>query len=439
MYDLNETHAPELRSWLASANTTETDFPIQNLPFSSFRRRGRAEVFRGGVAIGDQVIDLEALHRAHLLSGLAADAMGACTQPVLNDFMAMGRKAWSVLRLELSRLLRADADHQDLLGTCMIPMREVEYQVPARIGDYTDFYTSIHHAINIGRLFRPDNPLMPNYRWIPVGYHGRSSSIIVSGSDIRRPLGQTKAPDAEQPSFGPCQRMDYELEVGIFIGPGNDLGEPIDIDRAEEHVFGLCLLNDWSARDVQAWEYQPLGPFLAKNFASTISPWIVTLEALAPFRIPWTRATEAPQPLPYLESDRNRDAGGFDIQLELSLESQQMRDAGGEPQRLALTNFDHSYWSVAQMVAHHTINGCNLTPGDFLGSGTMSGPHPGSEGALIESTRGGQEPVNLHNGETRTFLEDGDRVVIRGWCAKDGAARIGFGEVSSTLLSARNQ
>jgi fumarylacetoacetase len=309
--------------------------------------------------------------------------------------------------------------------------------VPARIGDYTDFYTSIYHATNIGKLFRPDNPLMPNYQWVPIGYHGRSSSIGVSGQNFQRPQGQTKAPDAAEPSFGPCKRLDYEMEVGIFIGNGNQPGQPVAIDDTDQHVFGLCLLNDWSARDIQAWEYQPLGPFLSKNFASTISPWIVTLEALAPYRQGWTRPADHPQPLTYLESAQNRAAGGFDIRLEVLLETERMRNEKQPPSRLSLSNFNHSYWTVAQMVAHHTVNGCNLQPGDFFGSGTMSGPTPDSAGALIELTQGGKQPVTLSNGETRTFLQDGDAVIMRGWCEKPGAVRIGFGEMIGTILPAR--
>jgi len=437
MSTLNETHDPQLRSWVDSANREGNDFPIQNLPFGVFRRAGSNESFRGGVAIGDQIIDLAAVADSGLLDGETGDAARACAAPELNDFMAMGPAAWSALRLALSRALRQGSNQARTLERCLVAQAEAEYNVPARIGDYTDFYTSIHHATNIGRLFRPDNPLLPNYQWIPIGYHSRSSSIGISGQELHRPRGQTKAPDATTPSFGPCRRLDYELEVGIFIGQGNSLGEPIALDDAEAHVFGLCLFNDWSARDIQAWEYQPLGPFLSKSFASTVSPWIVTLEALAPYRTHWTRPDDHPQPLPYLESEQNRAEGGFDIRLELLIESEQMRHSGQAAERLTLTNFDYSYWTVAQMVAHHTINGCNLQPGDFFGSGTMSGPEPGSEAALIETTRGGKAPVRFSNGETRTFLEDGDKVVIRGWCGSPGGPRIGFGEAAATVLPAR--
>ncbi len=436
---LNETHDPGLRSWVESANTDDTDFPVQNLPLGVFRRRGSDESFRGGVAIGDQIVDLAAVSTSKTLSGgIAASAAAACANPTLNGFMEMGPEAWSALRLALSRGLRHGGPHAEAWRGYLVGQADAEFTVPAEIGDYTDFYTSIHHATNIGSLFRPDNPLLPNYKWIPIGYHGRSSSIGVSGQRFPRPVGQTKAPDAETPSVGPCRRLDYEMELGIFIGRGNALGKPITLDEAEDHVFGLCLLNDWSARDVQAWEYQPLGPFLAKNFASTISPWIVTLEALAPYRVPWTRDPGDPQPLAYLESRANRDAGALDVTVEVLLETAQMREQKHAPSRLSLTSFRHSYWTVGQMVTHHTMNGCNLRPGDLFGSGTQSGPTPAEAGSMIELTAGGKKPVTLDNGQTRTFIDDGDAVIMRGWCEAQGAARIGFGEVVSTVLPAKS-
>jgi fumarylacetoacetase len=435
MFLLNETHDPQLKSWVTAANAADSDFPIQNLPFAVFRRRGSGEVFRGGVAIGDQIVDLGAV--AALLDGTAAIAAQAGGASTLNALMAMGPVAWSALRLALSRALREGAAQQAAFAPLLVAQAEVEYTVPARIGDYTDFYTSIHHATNIGRLFRPDNPLMPNYKWIPIGYHGRASSIAVSGQDFARPSGQIFPPGAEAPSFGPAKRMDYELELGVYIGTSNELGTPVPISEAESHVFGLCLLNDWSARDIQAWEYQPLGPFLSKNFASTVSPWIVTLEALAPFRVPFARPESDPQPLPYLDSAQQREQGGFDIQLELGIESKQLRAAGQPAARVCLTSYRHAYWTVAQMVAHHTVNGCNLQPGDLLGTGTLSGPTLDQACALIETTAGGKNPFALGNGETRTFLEDGDAVIIRGWCEKAGAVRIGFGECRGTLMPAR--
>ncbi|WP_298234260.1 fumarylacetoacetase [uncultured Azohydromonas sp.] len=437
MTSLNETHDPALRSWVASANAADTGFTIQNLPFAAFRRKGSAEAFRGGVAIGDQIVDLAAVAAAGVFGGAAGEAVRAAAQDKLNALMALGQPAWAALRLALSRGLRQGAAEQGSLQSCLVSQAEAEYDVPARIGDYTDFYTSVHHATNIGRLFRPDNPLMPNYKWVPIGYHGRSSSIGVSGQAFRRPVGQTLPAGAAQPVMGPSRRLDIELELGIFIGSGNAQGEPVDIAEAEEHVFGICLLNDWSARDIQAWEYQPLGPFLSKNFATTISPWIVTLEALAPFRVPFTRPEGDPQPLPYLDSEANRREGSFDIQLQVDLLTPRQREAGGAAATICRTSYRHAYWTVAQMVAHHTVNGCNLQPGDLFGSGTLSGPTLDQAGALIELTAGGKQPLQLPGGEQRSFLEDGDSVVIRGWCEKPGAARIGFGECVGTVLPAR--
>ncbi len=434
---LNETHDPALRSWVASANLAGNDFPIQNLPFASFRRQGSTEAFRGGVAIGDQILDLAAVHQASVFTGNIGQAVWAGAQPQLNDLMALGAPVWSALRLALSRALREGAAEQAALQACLVPQAQAEYGVPARIGDYTDFYTSVHHATNIGKLFRPDNPLLPNYKWIPIGYHGRASSIGVSGQQFRRPVGQTLPPGATQPSFGPCKRLDIELELGIFVGTGNELGDPVAMAQAEDHVFGLCLLNDWSARDIQAWEYQPLGPFVSKNFATTISPWIVTVEALAPYRVAFERPADDPQPLPYLDSEANRQRGAFDIQLQVGLETPKMREAGQGDATICRTSYRHAYWTVAQMVTHHTVNGCNLQPGDLFGSGTLSGPTLDQAGALIELTAGGKNPLPLPNGETRTFLEDGDAVVLRGWCEKPGAARIGFGECRGTVLPAR--
>jgi len=436
---LNPTHDPAARSWLASANQRGGDFPIQNLPFAVFRVRGTAEPFRGGVAIGDQVIDLARLSQAGCLKGLALDAAKAGAQTTLNALMAMGPAAWSALRHGLFGLLQADsgASVQQAVQACLVPQSQVEYTVPAQIGDYTDFYTSVHHATNIGKQFRPDNPLLPNYKWVPIGYHGRASSIGISGQSFARPKGQLKAPDAEVPVLAPSKRLDIELELGIFIGQGNAQGEPIEIGDAENHVFGICLLNDWSARDIQGWEYQPLGPFLSKNFASTISPWIVTLEALAPYRVPFVRAGGDPQPLPYLDSAANRAGGSLDIQLQVGLQTRRMREAGQPDAQICRTSYRHAYWTVAQMVAHHTVNGCNLQPGDLFGSGTLSGPTLDQAGALIELTQGGKNPIALPNGENRTFLEDGDAVVLRGWCEKPDAARIGFGECRGTVLPAR--
>jgi fumarylacetoacetase len=436
MTALNETHDPALRSWLASANAPGCDFTLQNLPFAVFRRKGSHEAFRGGVGIGDQVLDLAAAARAGVFSGPAAKAATAATQDKLNALMALGPASWSALRLALSRALRHGAPDPARLQACLVPQSEVEYDLPARIGDYTDFYTSVHHATNIGRQFRPDNPLLPNYKWVPIGYHGRTSTIGLSGESFHRPVGQTMPPGASQPAFGPSQRLDIELELGIFIGTGNAKGTRIPITQAEQHVFGICLLNDWSARDIQGWEYQPLGPFLSKNFATTISPWVVTLEALAPYRAPLQRPESDPQPLPYLDTPANRAEGAFDIQLQVELQTSRMRSAGTPGAVICRTSYRHAYWTVAQMVAHHTVNGCSLQTGDLFGSGTLSGPTSGEAAALIELTQGGKNPVALPEGESRTWLEDGDSVTLRGWCEKDGAARIGFGECVGTVLPA---
>ncbi len=433
---LDSTHDPKLRSWLGSANLPGCDFPIQNLPLAVFRHSGSSENFRCGVAIGDSVLDLGALDMLSPFEGLGAEALAACAEPSLQRLMALGKDARVALRRGLSECLRQESPRAAELGAALIAQRDVEFTLPARIGNYTDFYTSIHHATAVGRLFRPDQPLLPNYKWVPIAYHGRASSLGVSGQQFRRPRGQVMPRDADRPQLSPSARLDFELEVGVLIGPGNALGSPIPLAQAEAHVFGLCLLNDWSARDLQAWEYQPLGPFLAKSFATTISPWVVTLEALAPYRLAWSRAAEDPQPLPYLDCAELRAAGALDMHLEVALETAAMRASGAAPQSLARTNFRHSYWSVAQMVAHHTVNGCNLEPGDLLGSGTQSGPTPDQAGSLLELTAGGKRAIGLDSGETRTFLEDGDRVILRGWCERPGYARIGFGEASGTVLAA---
>jgi fumarylacetoacetase len=439
MIALNHTHDARARSWVDTANLEGTDFPIQNLPYAVFRRAGSPEPFRGGIAIGDQVLDMAALSARSLLDGLAFDAARAAALPALNDFFALGGAAWQALRHAVFALLRSDAPAATVhaMRECLVPQAEAEYTVPARIGDYTDFYTSIDHALNISRLMNPDGDVTPNFRWIPTAYHGRVSTIGVSGQRFHRPMGQTMAPGAKAPTYHACARLDYELELGVWIGEGNAAGEPIPLERAEEHIFGICLLNDWSARDIQFWEMAPLGPFLAKNFATTISPWIVTMEALAPYRQAWTRPANEPQPLDYLESPSNRESGAIDIRLEVWLESEKARNDKSGASRLSRTSFKHQYWSVAQMVAHHTVGGCSLNPGDLFGSGTISGPGPGEAGAIIELTRAAQSPVTLANGEQRGFLEDGDAVLLRGWCEKPGHARIGFGESRGTVLPAR--
>ena len=437
MHTMNETHDPALRSWVASANAADSDFPIQNLPFAVFRRRASAEPRRGGVAIGDQVLDLAGAAKAGIFDGAALAAAQAASGNSLNALMALGATSWSALRLALSRALREGAPAKAALERCLLAQTDAEYAVPATIGDYTDFYIGIHHATTVGKLFRPDNPLLPNYKWVPIGYHGRASSVVVSGAPIRRPLGQTKG-SAETPNFGASQRMDYELELGFLIGgPGNLLGEPIPIADAEAHLFGVALFNDWSARDIQPWEYQPLGPFLSKNFGSTLSPWVVTMEALAPFRSAFTRPAGDPDPLPYLDSPANREHGALDVQLEVWLQSEKMRTAGQPAVRLSSANArEAAYWTPAQLIAHHSAGGCNLRPGDLLGSGTLSGPGPGQAGSLLEHTLGGKQPIRLPNGEERAFLADGDTLQLRGWCEREGARRIGFGECSGTVTAA---
>lgn len=436
MADLNETHDPDLESWVDSANDDDCCFPIQNLPFAVFRPDGGSE-FRIGVAIGRHILDLRKLAEIRPFSGQAAEALNACRGSDLNALMSLDHTHWSALRLALSRALRSGSSLQTSLGPLLCDRITAQFALAARIGDYTDFYISIHHATAVGSLFRPDNPLLPNYKWVPIGYHGRASSINVSGSDFTRPVGQIRpGPDSDTPGFGPSQRLDYELELGILIGCGNAQGRRIPIDEAESHVFGLCILNDWSARDIQAWEYQPLGPFLSKSFASTVSPWVVTLEALAPFRTSYQRDKNDPQPLPYLTSAHNSEAGAFDIQLEVALSTRKSRAARHDPHILARSNFKYAYWSIAQLVTHHTVNGCNLRPGDLLGTGTLSGPDAGQEGCLLEMTRGGKQCVRLPWGEDRSFLEDYDRVIMRAYCQKEGYTPIGFGDCSATVLPA---
>ena len=445
MHTLNHTHDAGARSWLASANSAGADFPIQNLPFSVFRRQGSNEAFRGGVAIGDQVVCLATLAQSGALQGLAAQAVTACALPALNDFFAMGPAAWSALRHALFAALKdgASGPASDAVRAALLPLTGIEHTVPTRIGDYTDFYTSIHHARNVGAIARPDDPLTSNFQWIPIAYHGRASSIGVSGQQFRRPMGQAlsapPAPGAKpQPVYGPCARLDFELELAIWIGQGNAQGETIPLAQADQHIFGYGLLNDWSARDIQFWEMAPLGPFLGKNFCTTISPWIVTQEALAPYRLPFTRPADEPQPLAYLDDVGNRTHGALSIELEVHIESQQMREQGLAPSRITRTNFCHQYWSVSQMVTQHAMGGCNLNPGDLFGSGTISGPTQDQAGAIIELTQGGKAPITLtSSGEQRAFLHDGDAVMLRGWCEKPGFARIGFGESRGTVLPAR--
>ncbi len=427
---MNATHDPQRQSWVLSANRPGEAFPIQNLPFGLFAGASGPAI---GVAIGDQVLDLRGC--SGLLAPLPAGTVEACAASTLNALMALGPACWSALRARISDLLRIDhpqaADHQRALGPHLLAMADVRMLKPAVIGDYTDFYASIDHARNVGGLFRPDNPLLPNYKYVPIGYHGRASSIVLSGSTVKRPNGQIVPSPGAAPRFALTQALDYEIEVGFFVGTGNRLGQRIDIEDAASHLFGVCLLNDWTARDMQAWEYQPLGPFLAKSFATGISPWIVTMEALAPFRTgAYVRPAQDPAPLAYLSSERDLQEGGIDLSVEVYLRSARMHEAV----RISRSNLRNLYWTPAQLVTHHASNGCNLQPGDLLGSGTVSGPDDGARGCLLELTGNGREPISLGPGERRGFLEDGDEVVLRGYCQRDGFVGIGLGECCGTVV-----
>ena len=429
-----------LSSWVASANG-HADFPLHNLPFGVFRRAGSSETPRVGVAIGDAILDVAACHAAGLCGeadALTQQAMRACAAPALNALMALGADARRALRLALLELLgkHAAVHTQQTAQHALVLQCDAELFLPVQVGDYTDFYASVHHATNVGSMFRPDNPLLPNYKWVPIGYHGRASSLVVSGTAVTRPVGQRKGPNDAVPTVGPSRSLDYELELGAFVGAGNALGETIALADAERHLWGLCLLNDWSARDLQAWEYQPLGPFLAKNFASTISPWVVTLEALEPFRAPLApRAEGDPAPLPYLSNEGDAAHGGFAIALEVWLRTARMRDAGEPAVCLSRSSALDLYWSFAQMLTHHASTGCNMRAGDLLGSGTISGADKSSRGCLLERTWRAAEPITLPNGEQRGFLEDGDEVVLTAF-AGDGDRRIGFGRCSGEVRAA---
>ncbi len=418
---LNPTHNPSLSSWVPSANAANCDFPIQNLPYGRFKCAGDA-AWRLGVAIGDQVLDLQ--------------GAGFIVHADMAQLMQAPLKQLSELRSALSAALQTGSAQQSAVQPHLYAQSAVVLGLPCEIGDYTDFYTSIHHATTVGKQFRPDAPLLPNYKWVPIGYHGRASSVVVSGTHFKRPQGQTKPPHLDAPSLIASKRLDYELELGILIGQGNTLGEPVPITQAMNHVFGITLFNDWSARDVQGWEYQPLGPFLAKNFLSTLSPWVVGMEALAPFHAPFTRPATDPQPLPYLDSTENQASGHLDIELEVWLQTETMAGAGHAGDCLSKSNYKDAYWTVAQLVTHHTVNGCNLRAGDLLGSGTLSGPEPEQGGSLLELSNGGKTPITLSNGEQRSFLADGDTVILRGYCQREGFKRIGLGECRGTVLSA---
>ena len=431
MATLNETHDPARRSWVESANSATADFPIQNLPLGVFRAAGGGAPTIG-VAIGDQILDLRASSNLGLLNGLPNELRSAAGASTLNPLMALGHESASLLRHHVSRILAADNPARD--PRALRPLDTVTLELPAAIANYTDFYASIAHATNVGRLFRPDNPLLPNYKYVPIAYHGRASSVVVSGTPVRRPAGQVKGSDGV-PRFGPSHRLDYEAEIGCLCARGNALGEPIPIEKAEDHLFGLCLVNDWSARDIQAWEYQPLGPFLAKSFATTVSPWVVTYEALAPFRVPAAaRASGDPRPLDYLSSPANEASGGFDVTVEVLLRTADMRRRGIAAHPLSRSSLREMYWTLAQMVTHHTSNGCNLFPGDLIATGTVSGSVPGSSGCLLELTQGGQITITLPDGEPRTFLADGDEVIMRAFCERSGYIRIGFGECTGVIV-----
>ncbi len=430
--------ANELRSWVESANG-HPDFPLANLPLGIFSRDGQPP--RGGVAIGERVLDLVAACQADLFEGLALQAAEAASADSLNGFFALGAAPRRALRAALQLLLNADSAQRERLhalgDALLVPREQCRMHLPARVGDYTDFYVGIHHATHVGKLFRPDNPLLPNYKYVPIGYHGRASTVVVSGATVRRPNGQTLPAGASEPQFGPSRRLDYELELGIWIGPGNARGEAIPIGEASEHIAGFCLLNDWSARDLQAWEYQPLGPFLSKSFASSVSPWVITPEALEPYRCPQPpRPAGDPAPLAYLYDERDQQQGALDIELEVLLLTDSMRAKGLAPERIALSSTLTMYWTVAQLVTHHSVNGCSLQAGDLFGSGTLSGERPDSYGSLLEVTQGGKQPLQLASGETRTFLEDGDEVILRARCTREGYPSLGFGECRGRVLPA---
>lgn len=431
---LDETHDPAIKSWVNSANSSESDFPIQNLPFGIFNTALDVRK-RIGVAIGTEILDLNAAIARGPLPGLPESVICACRQDALNDLMALSKDQIKEIRIALSRALRLGSSQEKNLAACLVPQRDAVMHIPARIGNYTDFFTSIHHARNTGKMVRPANPLFPNFHTLPVAYHGRASSIRVSGTPCSRPRGQVLNNGSEIPVYAPTEKLDFELELGIFVGQGNTLGKPISIEDAEQHIFGVCLLNDWSARDVQRWEAQPLGPFLAKSFLTSISPWVITMEALAPFRCAAVqRDSEAPPPVSNLVSRRNQEMGGIDISLEAILRTDSMRSKARE-HTISRPAYKHQYWTVAQMITHHTENGCSLLPADLLGSGTVSGPSDKDLGCLLELTADNKEPLQLPDGETRGYLEDGDEIVLRGRCHRDGYTEIGFGECTGRIVS----
>ena len=444
-YEINETHDPNLKSWVESANDPNTDFPIQNLPFCIFRHSSSEFGTSVGVVIGDQMLDLAALAHVVNLADIFGNEYekGRLFHPLVKE-RSLAKflnkpKRFSRFRKRLVELLSDESSevNRSSLAKCLLNLSEVTNLSPFEIGDYTDFYCSIFHATNVGSMFRPDNPLLPNYKYVPIGYHGRASSIVISGTEIKRPHGQNRSDAEKPPVFIPCKNLDYEMELGVFVGQGNELGESVSINEAENHIFGMCLVNDWSARDIQAWEYQPLGPFLAKNFATTISPFVVTMEALAPFRTKaFEREEGEPQPLDYLNDKQNQKFGGLDINLEVYLQTEKMRNETIEPHLLSRSNTKDLYWTVGQMLTHHASNGCNLQTGDLIATGTVSGKEKNERGCLLELTWRGTEPLELPSGETRRFLEDGDEVIMRGFCEREGFRRIGFGECRGRIIPA---
>jgi fumarylacetoacetase len=439
--EIDHTCQPNVKSWVESANAPGVDFPIQNLPLGLCRRRNTSAQPHICTAIGDYALDLSGCLKQGLLIGATPAAAAACGEPSLNALMALGQPHWSSLRRTLHDFLREAPreinPRRKAIEENLWPLVEAEFFVPAHIGDYTDFYASRFHASRVGKLFRPENPLPANYDYVPIGYHGRASSIVISGTPVRRPTGQARDGASGDVRFGPTQKLDYEAEIGFFVGPGNSREEPIRIDDSAAHIFGLCLLNDWSARDIQAWESQPLGPFLSKNFATSISPWVVTMDALMPFRTPaLARPEDQPAPLPYLTDSGDQKHGGLDLNVEVLLCSRRMRLEGHASISLSRGNAKDLYWTIAQLLTHHTVTGCNLRPGDLLASGTVSGAEQNSAGCLLELTAGGAEPIRLPTGETRSFLDDGDEVTLRAWCESPGYTRIGFGECRGTILTA---
>jgi fumarylacetoacetase len=432
---IDSTHDFNLRSWVPGADG-HREFPIQNLPLCSFSTEVRAR--RGGVGIGDFIVDMDVLSDSGLVAGGDREIVQIASRPTLNAFFALPKAQRVRFRQIVSRLLAADnRDGSSKIDELFVPIEQAVFHLPADVGDYTDFFAGIHHALNAGRMFRPDNPLLPNYKHVPIAYHGRSSSVRVSGHPVVRPPGQFMPHGASTPEFGPSRRLDFELEAAIWISGGNALGRPINIENAGDHIVGFGLLNDWSARDIQAWETQPLGPFLGKNFMTTVSPFVVTAEALAPFRRPQARRPDGdPSPMAYLLDAGDQATGAFDIHLEVHILSKAMRDRGAAPHRLSRASALDLYWTPAQMIAHHTSNGCDLQSGDLFGTGTISSPNSDGHGSLVEMTLGGRQPVTLVNGETRTFLEDGDEIIFSGWCEGDGYARIGFGEARAMVMAA---